>query len=449
MRVQDQDKRKRSLKFSPADFLQKVWDYTSVEARCFSISLQREKWINKFFCIDTLFTEKEKKKILREFKERSDYEVTFIETRDDIVPSVIESMSKKSNVYYNPLPFTAPPRVNGNVRVALSLFADLDFKREIKNPDRETAEKAEDKFCAKGVNHALECYYLDGEKVMYVKRPSLKNIIERIRRLGVEPSIVVDSGNGYHLLLLLEYEVSVMRFKELESLYLKALKKIGIKADEEVKNPSRVLRLPGSVNLRNNRVTSVIFESETKYNPAVLERMFGKVAVNETGRKKERYNKSKKFYRLSKGDIATIERLLDPYYEVGNRHNLTLWLAGWGAQEKIHPLDISEIIWRLYLKKGDNESKDRILAILYSYAKAGIDIRRYKERIIEQWGIDDINFDGDPANEIVKGKSGVADIIKNMLEERGWKEEEARKRAIQVIQQIQSLFDSKKRYFRT
>ena len=394
------------------NFLERIWNYTSKDARCFSIAVQREKWLNKFFCIDTLFREEEKERIVSGFKKRSDYKVVFVETRDDVIPNVVKSI-KSNFTYYNPLPFTAPPRVNANVRVSLTLFADLDFKREVKSPDRETVRKAEDKVCAKGIDHALECYYLDGKKVIHVKRPPLRDVIEKMRKgIGIEPTIAVDSGTGYHLLLLLEYEISVEMFKELELSFLRTLKAVGIKVDEGAKNPARLLRLPGSINPRSNRVASVIFERETKYNPGMLRQRLGGLVKVESARwhrKKERIDHTH-FHRLSEREIEKIVKLLERYYEIGVRHRIALYLAGWGAKMNIHPLDISEIIRRLYLRKGDSEAKDRVLAILYSYAKAGHDVRKFAKEIERQWGIE-VGFSKISADEEVKGKSGIIEVI--------------------------------------
>lgn len=65
--------------------------------------------------------------------------------------------------------------------------------------------------------------------------------------IGIEPSIVIEtSQHNYHALLVLESAVTIEEWQQLENALLMKLPK----ADQAVKNPARLLRLPGTKNMK-------------------------------------------------------------------------------------------------------------------------------------------------------------------------------------------------------
>ncbi|MEM1831299.1 MAG: hypothetical protein QXJ97_07210 [Desulfurococcaceae archaeon] len=78
------------------------------------------------------------------------------------------------------------------MRIGRWLWIDLDYKEPVDEPSFEGCKELED--------HALECYYQEGDKWIHVKRPPLSQVLEDVKnKLGLEPYYVVDSGAGYHL----------------------------------------------------------------------------------------------------------------------------------------------------------------------------------------------------------------------------------------------------------
>nr|CAH65781.1 putative replication protein [Sulfolobus neozealandicus] len=439
-------------------FLEKQFDYSSTSAKCFAISYQfaNGDFLNKFFCIEPLFKEEEKNEILKEIKKTKGYEIIFVPSYNELTYFIIKNIKNevcngKINIYYNPLPFIKPPRKDENVKTAKRLFTDLDFKEKIKDPDGGLKQKALNRECIELEDHALDCYYLDGETVVHVRRPQLKEILQKIENeLGIKISGVNDSGNGYHLFLELENEIDIKEWEKLENDFIKALQAIGLEVDDAVKNPSRVLRLPGSVNQRNGRRASVIYYNfNIRYNAEELkqklEAAIKKAEKEEKKRrekKEERRDKEDEFFRLSNEDIAAIETFLEGFYTPGYRHHLILYFAGWGADEGIHPLDISQIFSDLYSKTNDgDDKKDRIYTIRDSYLKKGYDIRKFKEEIKTQWKLEEFDWDKEPTNDIIKGKGGVFEKIKEQLVEKGLSEDEAKEKALEIISKIQEIFD--------
>ncbi|MEM4744189.1 MAG: hypothetical protein QXX52_04360, partial [Ignisphaera sp.] len=128
-----------------------------------------------------------------------------------------------------------------DVKVGRWLWIDYDYK--------ETVDKAEFNGCRELEDYALECYYTDSGKVIHVKRPPLKQVLEDVKnKIGVEPTLVVDSGAGYHLYFRLSQEIDATTLKRLESWLVD---KLG--GDPQSKDLARILRLPGSINPRTQR----------------------------------------------------------------------------------------------------------------------------------------------------------------------------------------------------
>jgi len=163
------------------------------------------------------------------------------------------------------------------------------------------------------------------------------------------------------------------------------------------------------------------------------------------GKKNE---KDDSFFRLDDSNISTITELLIPFYTEGNRHDLSLYFAGWGTQEGIHPLDVAKIVKNLYSKKDDKDDKcDRIYTIRDSYLIAGYDISKYKDELEQIWEIkkdDSCKYDSNPRQNGIKGKSGIFEIIKKQLISKGMTEEEAKRIALDTVGKIQTIFDKVK-----
>ncbi|MEM4554181.1 MAG: DNA-primase RepB domain-containing protein, partial [Ignisphaera sp.] len=223
-------------------FLQGVWLYTSPDARCFSVVVIGGSVKYKHFCLDEM-----------------DYDTLFQSVRKYV--SKI-SNSKDVHVYYQVLPLARKPEKGRgserDVKVGRWLWVDFDYKEVVENQGFES--------CREGENYALECYYTDSGKVIHVSRPPLKSVIEDVKnKLGLEPTLVVDSGAGYHLYFRLSREVDASTVKRLEEWLVDRLG-----GDPQSKDLARILRLPGSINPRTQRLVQVIYTGSEEIDPEKL-----------------------------------------------------------------------------------------------------------------------------------------------------------------------------------
>ena len=166
---------------------------------------------------------------------------------------ILEQYKETADIYYGVNPRGVDPKggkgSDSDVTKANTFFADLDFKERrdctpgIRKDDPNTFE--------------LEVCYEENGKTVYVHRPPLEGVLKRLQEL--RPSFVIDSGNGYQLLWKSIHPLDAAEWKKREEDLLSTLKKLGLSVDPQVKDISRVLRLPGSINHRNGREAKVIY----------------------------------------------------------------------------------------------------------------------------------------------------------------------------------------------
>jgi len=103
------------------------------------------------------------------------------------------------------------------------------------------------------------CLFVDidvGEKKHYSSKPDTRKAIQEF---SLKPSCIVDSGNGYHCYWLLNEIVQIksieerIEIKKLLSGLIKSLH-----ADPSGCSLERVLRLPGTLNHKNNNICHIV-----------------------------------------------------------------------------------------------------------------------------------------------------------------------------------------------
>jgi hypothetical protein len=345
--------------------------------------------------------------------------------------------SKKYHVYFGVLPrFRKPERGRGSasdVDRGMWLWVDLDFKKTYENlNDVPISEETKEEARKVGYwfkeldDYALRGIYRSNDKWVYVDRPPLSDVIERVKnKLGNEPTIVVDSGGGYHLYFKLRYEVEVWRLRKLEE---KVVDVLG--ADRQSKDLARVLRLVGSVNPRLNRVVRIIKTTLTELDPEELERRLSETEV--AGVRKSRLRV------LGDNELLEIKELLKEAWVEGQRQYLALFLSGWFAKARIHPVTVAKLFRILAEERTDDELDERLSTIYYSYKKALGHIPELQDvdKLIEEWRVEGIlrrNVSRAISKELeerVKGKSGVQEVLESSLGE---------ERALEVVRRIEEL----------
>lgn len=171
---------------------------------------------------------------------------------------LLERYKETADIYYGVNPRAKEVKGKGSdsdIVQANVFFADLDFK--------------EKKDCKPGIykddpeTYELEVCYEENGKTIYVYRPPLQEVLSKLEKAGLTPvTFVVDSGNGYQILWKNKYPLSAEEWKKLQEELIKALQKAGLPVDPQVKDLSRVLRLPGSINHRNGREAKIIYTGE-------------------------------------------------------------------------------------------------------------------------------------------------------------------------------------------
>ncbi|MEM4903127.1 MAG: hypothetical protein QXK25_06650 [Ignisphaera sp.] len=368
-------------------FLQGVWLYTSPDARCFSIVVIGGSVKYKHFCLDDL----------------KDY--------DTILQKVKEYVSKlgpSDHVYFQVLPlFVKPAKGRGSekdVRIGRWLWVDYDYK--------ETVDRAGFEGCKELEDHTLECYYQEGGKWIHVRRPPLNQVLNDVKnKLGLEPWFVVDSGAGYHLYFRLSREIDATTLKKLEAWLVD---KLG--GDPQAKDLARILRLPGSINPRTQRLVQVIYTGSQEIDPdELLKRIESESKVH---REKPEVHRETGLREFSDSEILRIVDLLKDAYKPGYRQYLLLYLAGWLAKARVSPVTAVKIAKSLYESTNDNDPlKTRLSAIVYSYKKMGINIDEYASEIENIAGVKPYGLEREIQEDIIKGVSGLQELLEAVLGE--------------------------------
>ena len=227
-------------------------------------------------------------------------------TTYNFLPGEIKGAAVKyigdSNVFITPNTFYIPKKGSDNIRQFRALYIDLDIY---------TSE--------------------------YSKSEAFYNVFE-LSNVGKipTPSMVIDSGQGLHLYWYIKHapKQAAWTWQELEDYLYKQLKHLG--ADIKATDAARVLRLPGTINTKNDQECKIIHQSNNKYTMYDLRTAYldyGKKAEKpvkrhtepkkdkETGKLNHIFN-SYTLHLTRAEDIRTLCELRD--YEVTNYRNKIL-----------------------------------------------------------------------------------------------------------------------------
>ncbi len=141
------------------------------------------------------------------------------------------------------------------------------------------------------------------------------------------------------------------------------------------------------------------------------------------------------FKELNDNQLLKLKEILSPAWVEGQRQILALFMSGWLAKARIHPVSTAKLFRLLAGERGDNELEERLSTIYYSYKKLYGAIPELKEldKTIEEWkaqGILRRNVSRAISEERVKGKTGVQEILENTLGE---------ERALEAVREIEEI----------
>lgn len=143
---------------------------------------------------------------------------------------IVQEQQGEKDVYITPNSFYIPKRSNENIRHFRALYIDLDLQ------DRYSK---------------TEAFY--------------ETYIRAAKGQIPKPSMIIDSGRGLHLYWRIEHapKGAAYTWQELEDYLYKNLKPLG--ADIKATDGARVLRLPNTINSKNNSVCEVLELNDFKY----------------------------------------------------------------------------------------------------------------------------------------------------------------------------------------
>jgi hypothetical protein len=229
---------------------------------------------------------------------------------EDLLNKADELIGLK-DVYISPNTFWGHNRKYDNLWQLRSLFVDLDIDKHNEKNNTNLTYK--------------EAYYIFLEMVAAGKIP--------------RPSMIVYSGRGLHIYWRIKDapKKAAIWWQEIEDKLIKKLKDLG--ADTAVRDVTRVLRLPGTVNSKNNKVCEIWFtDKKARYSLAELqEKYFEKQhKIYEEQRNKKKSNRGRKPnylqeiktpYTLHKTRYEDILKLCESRKWQVNRNNTILDLC--------------------------------------------------------------------------------------------------------------------------
>ena len=144
------------------------------------------------------------------------------------------------------------------------------------------------------------------------------------------------------------------------------------------------------------------------------------------------------FRNLNDSELMRLKELLKESWVEGQRQFLALFLSGWLAKAKIHPVSTAKLFKLIAEERGDNELEERLSTIYYSYKKSHGNIPELIEldKLIEKWrneGVLRRNVSKAISKELeerVKGKSGVQEILEQTFGE---------EKALGIIREIEEI----------
>ena len=139
--------------------------------------------------------------------------------------TIVEETEGQEDTYISPNTYYIPKRSGSYIRQYRSLFIDLDVEKYGQHSKEET--------------------------LVHISSLVSQNKIP-------EPSMITDSGRGFHLYFRIRNapKQAIQTFQELEDYLYYQLKELG--ADLSATDSARVLRLPGTINSRNNATCKIV-----------------------------------------------------------------------------------------------------------------------------------------------------------------------------------------------
>lgn len=186
-----------------------------------------------------------------------DKKIKIYNTSNDGIKEVIEEKENQTDVFITPNTMYIPKRDANNIRQFRALYVDID-----------NIEGGQ-------LSVAYEVFEL-----------AEKNLIPK-------PSMIIDSGRGIHLYWRIKNAPysAIYTWQNIEDMLIYRLKHLG--ADSKASDSARVLRIPNTINSRNNAKSRVLYiDDSIEYSMFdIKENYLNKYKKNQVHRAKREHNK--------------------------------------------------------------------------------------------------------------------------------------------------------------
>lgn len=179
----------------------------------------------------------------------------------------------------------------------------------------------------------LENLYIDLD--YYKKNLRLESVLYFLEKdyfnsVIPEPNLIINSGQGLYLIWHIRPVPirALPLWQSIQRYFLESLKEFG--ADAAAIDPVRFLRLPGTVNLKNNAAVSIIEKNETSYTINEIQEEYFKVTKKSSNKHKKTVGKVTKLfntYSLYWARITDLIKLCElRQYDMEGHRELVLFL---------------------------------------------------------------------------------------------------------------------------
>lgn len=220
----------------------------------------------------------------------------------------------------------------------------------------------------------FRAFYIDLDLKKYEKAETIYMIYEMVEANKIPmPSMVIDSGRGIHLYWKIKnapYGASYT-WQELEDYLYRQLKHLD--ADIKATDGTRVLRLPGTINSRNNRECKVlIINDDIEYSMYDLREQYLNYKPKKIYTKKATVSNLFNSYSLHMARIRDIEKLCKlRNYDVENYRNFIIHcFAYWNGIYVREPEELKDIVFKLNNSFKKPLKDNEVQAVLRCIPKA-------------------------------------------------------------------------------
>jgi len=254
------------------------------------------------------------------FFDNSDELKKYLEINQDRLSSV--------NCFLSANPRTAKSRGDESVKFSNILMIDLDSPRAIEDYDK---------------------------------------IYSKLYELGLMPSLIANSGHGIHIYWKLSETISSELWTELQKALIGFFKTNfpEYNPDGNVKNPERVMRLIGTMNVKDAPVETMILKEgnifieiltiENILEPFIEEKISREVRPQNANLTKE----------LSSEQMEKLANLVSPLWIKGHRNQMQISLTGTLMKEGFSLDSIRKLVERVCDSTNDEEKESRIRNVMH------------------------------------------------------------------------------------